>query len=76
MIAINDQSIANIGRWPWCHGVHAKIIEKLSVVLAKIIANTIYFLEPQIDLSLGYPKKTFSFIASSLIHTLHKPCLL
>lgn len=76
MIAINDQSIANIGRWPWSHNVHAKMIEKLSVGLAKVIDNVIYFLKPQIDLSLGYPKKTSSFMTSSYIHTMHLPWLL
>lgn len=76
MIAINDQSIANIGRWPWSHGVHAKMIEKLSVGLAKVIGNVICFLEPQIDLSLGYPKKILVSSHRILFHTLHKPWLL
>lgn len=76
MIAINDQSIAIIGRRPWSHGVHAKMIEKLSVGLAKVIANTIYFLEPKIDLSLGYPKKILVSSHRLLFHTMHKLWLL
>jgi serine/threonine-protein kinase len=54
IIAIDDQSIANIGRWPWPREVHAKMIEKLSAGQAKVIGNTIYFLEPQIDTGLAY----------------------
>jgi serine/threonine-protein kinase len=50
MIAIDDQSIANIGRWPWSRDVHAKVIERLSE--AKVIANTVFFFEPQTDRSL------------------------
>jgi CHASE2 domain-containing sensor protein/tRNA A-37 threonylcarbamoyl transferase component Bud32 len=52
MIAIDDQSIANIGRWPWSRDVHAKVIERLSE--AKVIANTVFFFEPQTDRSLKY----------------------
>ena len=29
VIAIDDQSIANIGRWPWSREVHAQMIVKL-----------------------------------------------
>ena len=52
MITIDDQSIANIGRWPWSRDVHAKVIERLSE--AKVIANTVFFFEPQTDRSLKY----------------------
>lgn len=67
IIAIDDQSIANIGRWPWSREVHAKMIEKLSVGQAKVIGNTIYFLEPQIDPGLAYINKISSYLASSTI---------
>ena len=30
VIAIDDQSISNIGRWPWSREVHAKMIDKLA----------------------------------------------
>jgi hypothetical protein len=30
IIAIDDQSIANIGRWPWPRDVHAELIDKLA----------------------------------------------
>ncbi len=52
VVAIDDQSIANIGRWPWSRDVHAKVIGQLSE--AKVIANTVFFFEPQTDRSLKY----------------------
>ena len=30
IIAIDDQSVANIGRWPWPRDVHAQLIDKLA----------------------------------------------
>jgi len=69
VIAIDDQSIANIGRWPWSREVHAKMIEKLASAQAKVIGNTVYFLEPQIDPGLGYINKISTFVAGSTIPT-------
>jgi eukaryotic-like serine/threonine-protein kinase len=54
IIAIDDQSIANIGRWPWSREVHAKMIDKLGAANAKVIANTVFFFEPQQDPGLRY----------------------
>jgi len=54
VIAIDDQSIANIGRWPWSRDVHAKMTEILANAKAKVIANSTFFFEPQIDPGLAY----------------------
>lgn len=48
IIAIDDQSIANIGRWPWPREVHAQLIDQLSAAGAKSIGHTAFFFEPQI----------------------------
>ena len=48
IIAIDDQSIANIGRWPWPREVHARMIDQLSAAGAKTVAHTALFLEPQV----------------------------
>lgn len=69
VIAIDDQSIANIGRWPWPREVHANMIEMLSAGQAKVIGNTVYFLEPQIDPGLSYINKISDFLRSSTIAT-------
>lgn len=52
IIAIDDQSIANIGRWPWPREVHADLIDQLSAAKAKTIAHTAFFFEPQTDRGL------------------------
>ncbi|HEY4372556.1 MAG TPA: serine/threonine-protein kinase [Burkholderiales bacterium] len=57
IIAIDDQSIANIGRWPWSREVHAKMIDMLSAAHAKVIGNTVFFFEPQQDPGLVYINK-------------------
>ena len=52
VIAIDDTSIANIGRWPWPREVHAQLIDKLTAAGAKTIAHTAFFFEPQTDRGL------------------------
>ena len=41
VIAIDDQSIGNIGRWPWPRDVHAKMIDLLANAKAKTIGYKI-----------------------------------
>ena len=57
VIAIDDASIANIGRWPWSRDVHARMIDLLAGAQAKVIANTTFFFEPQRDAGLVYVEK-------------------
>jgi eukaryotic-like serine/threonine-protein kinase len=57
VIAIDDVSIANIGRWPWSRDVHAQMTDLLSGAKAKVIANTTFFFEPQTDRGLQYIRK-------------------
>ena len=47
IIAIDDQSIENIGRWPWPRSILAEMIEKLNQAGAKTISSTIFFSEQQ-----------------------------
>lgn len=47
IIAIDEQSIANIGRWPWARSVHAELIDALSE--AAVVGHTVFFLEPERD---------------------------
>lgn len=54
IIAIDDQSIANIGRWPWSRDVHAKMTDMLAGAKAKLVVNSTFFFEPQIDPGLKY----------------------
>ena len=57
VIAIDDQSIANIGRWPWPRDVHAQLIDQLGAAKAKTIVHTSFFFEPQTDRGLSYIRK-------------------
>lgn len=54
VIAIDDASIANIGRWPWPRDVHAKMVDLLAAAKAKVIGYTVFFSEPQIDPGYRY----------------------
>jgi serine/threonine-protein kinase len=57
IIAIDETSIANIGRWPWPREVQAKLIDQLTAAKAKVIGNTVFFFEPQKDPGLAYVEK-------------------
>jgi len=54
IIAIDDQSIANIGRWPWSRDIHATLIDLLAAAKAKTIVETVFFIEPQVDRGLSF----------------------
>jgi CHASE2 domain-containing sensor protein/tetratricopeptide (TPR) repeat protein len=54
ILAIDEPSIENIGRWPWSRDIHAEMISKLTEAGAKVIAYTPIFAEPQIDHGLQY----------------------
>ena len=64
VIAIDDQSIANIGRWPWPRDVHARLIDQLSVAKAKTIVHTAFFFEPQVDRGLTFIRRMKDVLAA------------
>jgi serine/threonine-protein kinase len=57
VIAIDDQSLANLGRWPWSREVLAKLTDSLSGAKAKVVAYTVLFAEPQTDPGYTYITK-------------------
>jgi serine/threonine-protein kinase len=57
VIAIDEQSLANLGRWPWSRDVLAKMTDSLSAAKAKGIAYTVLFSEPQVDVGYTYVTK-------------------
>ena len=73
VIAIDDQSIDNIGRWPWSREVHAKMIDLLAGAKAKVIGYTVFFSEPQVDPGLKYINKLTQLYASSGLTNLEDP---
>ncbi|HTT07305.1 MAG TPA: serine/threonine-protein kinase [Gammaproteobacteria bacterium] len=54
VIAIDDNSITNIGRWPWPRNIIAELIDRLAKAGAKVIANMVLYTEPQIDPGLTH----------------------
>jgi eukaryotic-like serine/threonine-protein kinase len=73
IIAIDDQSIANIGRWPWPRDVHAKMTDILANAKAKTIGYTAFFFEPQVDAGLAYINKVNEAYAASKFKGSHDP---
>ena len=57
VIAIDEQSISNIGRWPWPREIHAKLVDQLAAAKVKVIGNTVFFFEPQRDPGLAYVER-------------------
>lgn len=51
VIAIDERSLSNIGRWPWPRQRHAELLTKLSA--ASAVGYTVLFLEPQEDHALS-----------------------
>lgn len=50
VIAIDDKSLQEIGRWPWDRKIHAEAINKLQVYKPKIIGVDISFFEKSSDI--------------------------
>ena len=65
IIAIDDQSISNIGRWPWPRDIHAKLIDQLAAAKAKTVVHTVFFFEPQVDAGLAFIRKIKSMLRPS-----------
>ena len=67
VIAIDDQSIANLGRWPWPRAIQAKMLDILSAGQAKVVGNTALFFEPQVDAGLEYINQIAAVLNTSTL---------
>ena len=65
VIAIDDQSIANLGRWPWPRAIQGKMLDILAAGQVKEVGNTVFFFEPQVDAGLDYINKIGAILAES-----------
>ena len=63
VLAIDEQAIANLGRWPWSREIHANMIDKLATAKVKVVGNTVFFFEPQKDPGLLYINKLLEVYA-------------
>jgi CHASE2 domain-containing sensor protein/tRNA A-37 threonylcarbamoyl transferase component Bud32 len=57
VIAIDETSLDNIGRWPWSRDALAGMTDKLAAAKAKVIANAVLFSEAQADPGYQYITK-------------------
>jgi len=67
IIAIDDYSIANLGRWPWSRDKHAKLLNILKNADTAVIGQTIFFTEPQEDPGLQIINELIDFYNNSNI---------
>src|SRR5512145_1390903 len=65
VIAIDEQSIANLGRWPWPREIHARMIDVLAAGQPKVVGHTAFFFEPQVDAGLDYIYKIADLVGNS-----------
>src|SRR4030095_14879159 len=65
VIAIDDQSLGNIGRWPWSREVLAKMTDKLTEATRKFIGYPVLSPEPQIDPGYVYVTKLLDLVEKS-----------
>jgi serine/threonine-protein kinase len=73
IIAIDDQSIANLGRWPWPREIHARMVDLLAQGQAKVVGYTVLFTEPQVEAGLGYIGQVSGWLDASSIRSSANP---
>lgn len=67
IIAIDDRSIANLGRWPWPRTTLAEMITALRLGGAKAIGLPLFLSEPQIDPGLASLRDIRQFYTDQLV---------
>ncbi len=65
VIAIDEASIATLGRWPWPRDYHAALLDKLHKSGADVIGFTIFLSEAQVDQGSVYIKDMQDFYDGS-----------
>ncbi len=66
VVAIDDYSIANIGRWPWSRDVHAKFADLMTGAQAKVIGSTVFFSEPEVAAGYGYVTRLTEIVSQAI----------
>ncbi len=65
VIAIDQESLNNLGRWPWPRDLHSQMVDLLSDSGAKAIGFTTFFSEEQIDPGYVYIDEMRTALAKS-----------
>lgn len=55
IVAIDDYSLAQLGRWPWSRSVHADLINALNKAKPRVIGFDVILSEPEVAQTLGAP---------------------
>jgi len=53
IVAIDDASIAELGRWPWRRALHAALLERLRAMGARAVALDLLLTEPDLEVPQG-----------------------
>ncbi|HKY91653.1 MAG TPA: serine/threonine-protein kinase [Nevskiaceae bacterium] len=53
VVAIDEESIQKLGRWPWPRNLHAQMLDQLKAAGAKVVSSTVFFSEAQEDPGLA-----------------------
>lgn len=64
IVAIDEQSLATLGRWPWPRSLHAELIDRLNAAGASTIIFDIIFAEPE----AGNPANDLALAAAMQRH--------
>ncbi len=71
VVAIDEQAIANQGRWPWSRTVQARLIDAIAAGEPKLIVNTALYIEPESNASADAAQGLAKLLQSSpLISTI------
>lgn len=73
VITIDDNSLANLGHWPWSRAVHARMLDVLDSGHPKVVAYTPLFPEPQSDDGLNYIYRIAEYIGSPVFKSAVHP---
>ncbi|MCB1744037.1 MAG: CHASE2 domain-containing protein, partial [Gammaproteobacteria bacterium] len=49
IVGIDENSLRQLGRWPWSRRMHADLLDRLSAAGARVIGFDVLFVEPQQD---------------------------
>ena len=47
IVAIDDEAIANLGRWPWPRARQAELLDRINAGAPRAVVNTVFYLEPE-----------------------------
>ena len=53
IVAIDDASVAELGRWPWRRALHAALLDRLRMMGARAVVLDLLLTEPDLELPQG-----------------------